>query len=94
MNYDNIPLDLLKQAINVQDACNLGAIVHGFSRVIKTIQEQAREEGHGTAWINLHPVVKMFCDKLTDLSCVRESKEYSEAYDIVANQLKERSVDA
>jgi len=86
--YKNIPSQVLNQALLVQDACNLGAIVHGFSRIIRILQEQSHKENLGTQWINEHPAVKIICDKLVDLARVRSLDDFSKAYNIIKNQIE------
>jgi len=55
-----------QQAIDVQSACNLGAVVHSFSRVMKKIQATGR--GKGTDWINNHPISKMYATQIEYLA--------------------------
>lgn len=51
-------------AIFVQDACNLIAVVNTFSRHLKTMQES----GMGTDEICNHPVSVMFSSKIASLT--------------------------
>ena len=57
-----------KTACEIQDACNLSAVVHEFSRVIRHVREEADKLGKGTEYINRHPVTIAFVDKLVSLS--------------------------
>lgn len=58
-----------KDAITVQNACNLGGVVHAFDRVVTTLQEASHVLGKGTEWVNRHPVVRLFLEQLVHLNC-------------------------
>jgi hypothetical protein len=60
--------DDYKIAIEVQSACNLGALAHSFSRAIQKIQNEARIKGHGTDWINNHPICRMYAEQFNHLT--------------------------
>lgn len=75
-----------QNAIDVQTACNLGAVVHSFSRVIKKIQHNARKRGHGTDWINSHPIVKLYTEHLNYLS---RGIGYIQAYKVCETKAEE-----
>ena len=64
-----------KTAIDVQSACNLGAVVHSFSRVMNKIQADGR--GKGTDWVNKHPITRMYAEQIHFLS---QSRNYHDAY--------------
>lgn len=55
-------------ACEIQNACNLTGVVHEFSRTVKLVREEADKLGKGTDYINTHPVVVAFVDKLVSLS--------------------------
>jgi len=76
-----------KSAIDVQSACNLGAIVHSFSRAMERIQEDAREEGKGTDWINNHPISRLYAEQIVHLT---RNSSYSRAYDMCEIKADER----
>lgn len=76
---------LYKQALDIQDACNLSGVVHTFS---KTLHE-LHEAGLDTKQIREHPISVLFADKiahLTDTQSFSEncgeviSKAYSECH--------------
>ena len=71
-------MNIYKEAIIVQDACNLSGVVYGLIKVIGEIRKNGDPDTHA---INTHPAVKLFCDKLVDLAEVREFLEYSRAYE-------------
>ena len=70
-------------ALDVQSACNLGAVVHSFSWVMKKIQQSGR--GKGTDWVNNHPIVVMYVTQLKHLSTLLS---YSDAYNICEKRSK------
>lgn len=60
-----------KDAIDVQDACNLSGVVHELSRVLPRIRAEVQD----TDAINTHPIVRMYVDKLCHLSKLGEHSE-------------------
>jgi hypothetical protein len=60
--------ELAQQALNVQDACNLSGVAHAFSSAMDVLWAEARKRGEGTDWINHHPIVSLFIDKLESLN--------------------------
>lgn len=68
-------------ALDSQTACNLGALVHQFDRVITKLQYEARLLNHGTDWINQHPIVRLYAEQIMFLSSKRDwlmAHEYCE----------------
>lgn len=59
-------IDLAREALAVQDACNLSGVVHGFSRSISRLR--ALLPMAGTDAINRHPVCQLWADKIAQLS--------------------------
>lgn len=57
-----------KEALNIQDACNLSGVVHAFSRMINKIWDEARKLNKGTEWVNNHPIAILFTEKCAHLS--------------------------
>ena len=61
--------ELIKEAIMVQDACNLSGVVHSFSRAMQELWRLARESGgKGTDWVNTHKVCRLYADKIKSLT--------------------------
>lgn len=61
--------DLAREALEVQDACNLSGVVHAFSRAITELREILRNDGIvDTGAINQHPICKMWASKIHDLA--------------------------
>ena len=59
---------LMIEAYEVQDACNLSGVVHSYSRAMKALWEIANEFGYGTSWVNNHPVAALYADKCKSLT--------------------------
>lgn len=57
-----------KDAILVQDACNLSGVAKSFSKMLEKIWAEARKQGKGTEWVNQHPICVLFVDKMASLS--------------------------
>lgn len=70
--------NIYRDAFMAQGACNLGGLVHGFARAMTVLQAQARKDGHGTDWINSHPVCVLFAEQVYHLT--GSSSRYSQAY--------------
>lgn len=58
--------ELAQEALDVQDACNLSGVVHGFSRAITNLRELLPRAG--TDEINGHPLCALWADKIAHLS--------------------------
>lgn len=60
--------ELILEAIQAQDACNLSGVVHSFSRAMRRLWDIAHEQGHGTDWVNTHRVARLYADKIQSLT--------------------------
>jgi hypothetical protein len=71
-----------KTALDVQDACNLSGVVSTFQRILtEVLWPEARANGHGTDWVNQHPISVLFADKIMSLSR-HEAAEVLRSWDI------------
>jgi hypothetical protein len=61
-----------------QNACNLGAFIHAFDRVILKLQYEARLFERGTEWINRHPICRLYAEQIFFLTGSRDWKEATE----------------
>ena len=60
--------DLVKNAVECQDACNLSGVVHSFSEDISRLRTlMENEEGFSTTKLNCHPVSVMYASKISSL---------------------------
>lgn len=81
--------DAARTALEVQDACNLSGVLRAFNRVVtEVLWPEANQRGHGTEWVNSHPLCTLFLAKLTDLNrsacyCTASSDAFGTAYDAV-----------
>ena len=62
-----------KDALDVQNACNLSAVVHSFDAMIYDLWEYANKHNEGTHFVNTHPIVQAYVDKIASLSRVQQS---------------------
>ena len=71
--------ELAKEAIEVQDACNLSGVVHGWSRAMSELFELLKD---GTESKNTHPINQLWASKCHDLARMGTSEweAYHEAY--------------
>lgn len=69
-----------RDALTIGDACNLCGIVQSFARVLLALNEEMREKGKDTDWVNKHPISKVFADKIYDLSSA--PRDFYQAYQI------------
>ena len=80
--------DLAREALAVQDACNLSGVVHGFSRAITELRVVLRDPG--TDAINAHPVCVLWADKIAHLTGTQSlgNDVVSRAYDWAHKEAK------
>src|SRR6266478_9233652 len=56
-------------ALDCQDACNLSGVLASFKEIVhEVLWPEARRLGHGTRWVNEHPICTLFLDKLASLN--------------------------
>jgi hypothetical protein len=83
--------ELAKEALDVQNACNLSGVVHSFSRAIGDLREIARlEKWESTDKINRHPICILFADKIASLSSPGSSingSEFTQAYNWASDKV-------
>ena len=80
--------DLAREALQVQDACNLSGVVHGFSRAITELREILRNDGIvDTAMINQNPICCLWASKIHDLA--RMGLSDHEAFRVAYNACEE-----
>ncbi len=62
-----------KDALQIQDACNLSGVVHSMAEVMESVCDVAHRLGNGTAWKNRHPVIVLFAAKVAHLAGLSDS---------------------
>ena len=78
---------LAQESLNVQNACNLSGVVHGFSRAMTDLCEHVS----GTDAKNNHPICILWADKIAQLTGTQTlgNDVVSAAYDKVYAMTKE-----
>ncbi len=71
-------VDLAQDALDVQDACNLTGVVHGFSRAMTRLREL--EPGKDTEFYNRHAVSVLWAGKIAQLTACEDEMNFSIAY--------------
>ena len=71
-----------RDAIQVQDACNLSGVVLAWARLMEKVCQEANETGKGTDWKNSHPINVLFASKVCDLTKSEDFSIYSQAYKV------------
>lgn len=73
---------LAKEALDVQDACNLSGVVHAFSRAITQLREiLSAEEKFSTDKLNQHPICVLYSSKIASLTGSESAVGFSRAYE-------------
>ena len=71
-------------ALEVQDACNLQAVIKSFNDILTRIRDEARSKMLGTTWVNPHPICRLFVEQITflttDCSVSSDLNHFNEAY--------------
>lgn len=70
-----------KDALLIQHACNLSGVLHTWHKHMDALWAEARENGHGTDWVNTHPINQLFSDKVAQMTQGTTSG-YSAAYEV------------
>lgn len=70
--------ELAREALAVQDACNLSGVIHGFGRAIMDLR--ACLPNAGTDEINTHPVCVLWSDKIASLTGSVFGSTFASAY--------------
>ena len=70
--------DLAASAISVQDACNLRGVL-GAAHEASLILGR-HPDCTGTQWVNEHPVMVLFSDKIRSLTLSDDNMKFSSAY--------------
>jgi len=61
---------LAKEALDVQDACNLVAVAKSFAVVVSQVRAALNEAGlpSDSVAVNKHPIVRVYADKISHLT--------------------------
>lgn len=83
--------ELCKEALDVQNACNLCGVAQGFARAMIDLSPHCKT---GTTERNNHPVARLWIDKMTSLAGIQSfgdkatDKTLSDAYDYCFQESK------
>ncbi len=66
-------IDLANDALDVQDACNLSGVVHGFSRAVSVMRQDL---GMDTPTCNENAITRMWLDKLNSLAGIQPLNDH------------------
>ena len=58
--------ELAKEAIEVQDACNLSGVIHAWDRAVVELRQLIPNQD--TDFYNTHPINQMYASKVHDLT--------------------------
>jgi len=61
---------LAQEALAIQDACNGCGLAQRFAEVV--LELRRRGESISTAWVNQHPVTRLWIDKFASLARVQQ----------------------
>jgi hypothetical protein len=67
--------ELAREALQVQDACNLSGVAHGYVRSICRLRALLPEAG--TTRINEHPISQLWADKIASLTGTQFDSNWS-----------------
>lgn len=68
-----------KQALDIQDACNLSGVAFSFARAMQAVCDEASRIGAGTNWKNYNPIVTLFLLKMAELNVCGSTLHHSYA---------------
>ena len=68
-----------------QDAVNASGVARSMVRATEVLWQLARAGGHGTEWINRHPVMTLYVSKLASLNGLAEREQ--EAFELAAREV-------
>ena len=81
---------LAQESLDVQNACNLVAVVASFARALRDLRNALREAGEpcDSKAIEQHPITIMWSNKIASLTCSDDTLLFSKSYNAV-NDLAE-----
>lgn len=80
MSEDNRTMaELAREAIQIQNACNLSGLAFGFARAMERFNKL--NPHYGTDNRNKHPIFVLWCDKMASLTGCQYSHYLSESYE-------------
>ena len=80
------PAEWAKEALQVQDACNLSGVVHSFARILGEMVES----GMDTDTYNRHPVSILFARKISSLTGAYADDDVNKAWDTCEDMVRQQ----
>lgn len=75
--------ELIKEALDIQNASNLSGVVHTFSRAITDLREILSKEGKfSTEAMNGHPVSILYSSKIASLTMSEDKFHYAYSWSL------------
>jgi len=71
--------EMAKDALRVQDACNLRGVLGSFHEASLALGRLP--ECQGTDWVNTHPIMVLYSDKVAELTGGGSARFVREAFD-------------
>ena len=69
--------ELAREALQVQDACNLSGVVHGYARAMSRLRKLLESEGRAsTDAVNRHRIAVMWASKVESLTALDFEREH------------------
>lgn len=79
--------EMAKEALAVQDACNLVAVVDSFHTIVKEVKARLESEGKGgTEAVWQHPICILFSSKISSLTASESPTIFYRAYEWAKSQ--------
>jgi hypothetical protein len=79
--------ELAKEALDVQDACNILGVTKGFARVVQELSEIEKNRSK----LAIHPIIILWMDKLNDMTYRPDFGQFTLAFDHVYDFAKGQS---
>lgn len=79
--------DAYRDAMLIQNACNLSGVLRTWVRHLATLNDIARDQNLGTDWVNHHPINILFASKVASLTGCESSGVFSQAYQAAQEQI-------
>jgi hypothetical protein len=76
-----------REALAVQDACNLSGVLASWFTHLQTIREEADRLQEGSNWIHVHPINILFASKVASLTGCDLPTRFHAAYQHVTDRI-------
>ncbi len=89
----DIPVELAKEAISVQDACNIGGVINLLHQIKEALHKHPTYKG--TDWVKHHPLIVLLLSKCASLCTgdCGDTYSFSRAYDLCGTVVEAQKVE-